>query len=285
MKFDIVIGNPPYNHGIDMDFIAVGYSLSAVCCCMIAPAKWQTSDDRQSIASRTTYGEFRHSFVPHIREIYFFPCCKDVFDILQVDGIAYFVMDKHRHDKVIVHNRSWSVPILNSTMSRSIVHRESLLNAGQVIYEHVFSTGGKHFELPDVRPWYKYTVWLVDQCPGGCFATVVKNKQTLFIGRCTIVSSDDNYEPVSTEIRAFSSNSLDECLSFKSWLQSKFTQFFVAMNQSKVSGNFNADGLRFVPAPPNGLFDHEYTDEELYRHFGLTAAHIAVVESVVKSRD
>ena len=54
MKFDIVIGNPPYNHGIDMDFIAVGYRLSAVCCCMIAPAKWQTSDDRQSIASRTT---------------------------------------------------------------------------------------------------------------------------------------------------------------------------------------------------------------------------------------
>lgn len=284
MRFDIVIGNPPYNHGLDIDFIALGYDISNICCSMIAPAKWQTSDDEQSIASGFSYWAFRNIFVRYIREICFFPCCKDVFDILQVDGIAYFVMNKYTHDKAIVHNKCSNLELLNSTVTRSIAHRESLLNAGQEIYERVFRNMTRHFELPVLHNNDKYTVWLVDQCPGGCFSTVVKNKQTLFIGKCTIVSDDDNYEPVSTEVKAFSSNSLDECVSFKSWLQSKFTQFFVAMNQSKVSGNFNKDGLRFVPAPPNGLFDHVYTDAELYEHFRLTDKQIAVIESVVKSR-
>lgn len=285
MKFDIVIGNPPYNRGIDIDFVALGYSLSSMFCSMITPAKWQTAEVDQRVTSNMAYCEFQTRLVPYIRELCFFPCCKDIFDIFQVDGIVYFVMDKHRHDTAVVHNKCRSLEILNSTATRSIVHRESLLNAGQEIYEYVFSRCGKHFELPNIHYGDKYTVWLVDQCPGGCFSTVVKNKQTLFIGRCTIVSSNGNYEPVSTEIKAFSSNSIDECFSFKSWLQSKFTQFFVAMNQNKVKGNFNPEGLRFVPAPPNGLFDHIYTDEELYKHFGLTDEHIAIIESVVKSRD
>lgn len=39
MKFDVVIGNPPYNRGIDIDFVKLGFDLSKQYTVMITPAK------------------------------------------------------------------------------------------------------------------------------------------------------------------------------------------------------------------------------------------------------
>lgn len=41
MKFDVVIGNPPYNNDLYLDFVQLGYQLSSNYVCMITPAKWQ----------------------------------------------------------------------------------------------------------------------------------------------------------------------------------------------------------------------------------------------------
>ena len=41
MKFDVVIGNPPYNSDLYLDFMQLGYQLSSNYVCMITPAKWQ----------------------------------------------------------------------------------------------------------------------------------------------------------------------------------------------------------------------------------------------------
>ena len=53
MKFDIVIGNPPYNKGMDLDFVDLGYKISNKYTVMITPAKWQTTaDDYSGCASK-----------------------------------------------------------------------------------------------------------------------------------------------------------------------------------------------------------------------------------------
>ena len=39
MKFDVVIGNPPYNKGMDLDFVDLGYKISNKYTVMITPAK------------------------------------------------------------------------------------------------------------------------------------------------------------------------------------------------------------------------------------------------------
>ena len=41
VKFDVVIGNPPYNNDIYLDFVQVGHKLSNKYSCWITPAKWQ----------------------------------------------------------------------------------------------------------------------------------------------------------------------------------------------------------------------------------------------------
>ena len=77
----------------------------------------------------------------------------------------------------------------------------------------------------------------------------------------------------------------EECEYFVSWLNTKFTRFFVAINISKLTGIICDDCFRFVPDP--GPFDHIFTDDELYRKFGLRPAHedyIKVIESVIRER-
>ena len=57
MNFDVVVGNPPYNRGMDLDFVRGGWNLSNRWVSMITPAKWKTADANQNIASETvTYG-------------------------------------------------------------------------------------------------------------------------------------------------------------------------------------------------------------------------------------
>ena len=74
MRFNVVISNPPYNRGIDIDFVNLGYDLSTDYCVMITPAKWQTAEANQKIASKMSYGMFRGKIVPHMSKIDFVKC-------------------------------------------------------------------------------------------------------------------------------------------------------------------------------------------------------------------
>lgn len=66
-KFDVVIGNPPYNKGMDLDFVDLGYKISNKYTVMITPAKWQTAEANQKVSSKNiNYGQFRQMYVPHM---------------------------------------------------------------------------------------------------------------------------------------------------------------------------------------------------------------------------
>lgn len=88
------------------------------------------------------------------------------------------------------------------------------------------------------------------------------------------------------------SDKLSECESFKSYINCKFTRFFVLINISKVTVA-NDNTFRFVPSPMildergnrvSGKFDHIYTDEELYKTWNLPKKYIDVIEAVIKER-
>lgn len=81
MNFDVVIGNPPYNKGMDLDFVDLGYKISDKYTVMITPAKWQTGISDSSLDSETiNYEEFRKRLVPKMSYVKFYPNSKDVFD-------------------------------------------------------------------------------------------------------------------------------------------------------------------------------------------------------------
>lgn len=89
--------------------------------------------------------------------------------------------------------------------------------------------------------------------------------------------------PSGASVNIFTSDSIDECEFFVSWLDTKFTRFFALINISSVT-IMNANSFRFVPAPPSGKFDHIYTDKELYDAFNLPQKYRDVIEAVIKER-
>lgn len=292
MKFNVVIGNPPYNKGMDLDFVNLGFDLCTDYCVMITPAKWQTAaDDYKGCASKTIdYKGFREKLVPHMSKVVFYPDSQELFDVGQVDGIVYFVLNKQEtYTECEVVNKCKLQKYFNSVEMRSIQNRESLHNIGNEIINYL---GGYKKWKFNITAGKKYEVWTNNQYGMGGGTRNIKTPRifnndgsTPAIQVSRIVDKSKNEKvPSGASQCTFSSDNRAECESFVSWLNTKFTRFFVAINISKLGPILTDDCFRFVPAPPSGKFDHIYTDEELYKAFNLPQKYIDVIEAVIKER-
>ena len=96
MKFDVVVGNPPYNNDIYLDFVTLGHRLSTQYTLMITPAKWQAKTDGKPAGSKSPDKnvEFRTNIVPFMSKIVYYRDTHDIFDIGEPDGISYFLLNK-----------------------------------------------------------------------------------------------------------------------------------------------------------------------------------------------
>ena len=138
----------------------------------------------------------------------------------------------------------------------------------------------------------RYQVWTNDQLSkgGGARGGVgllnnLGNTQCVGLSRILDkMDSDYELDKPGASSCSFSSDNRAECESFVSWLNTRFTRFFVAINISKLGSIITDYCFRFVPAPPSGKFDHIYTDEELYKAFNLPQKYIDVIEAVIKER-
>ena len=94
MKFDVVIGNPPYNNDMYLDFVTLAHQLSSKYTCMITPAKWQAKTDGKPAGSKTPdkNEQFRKNIVPYMSDIVYYFSSHDVFDIGEWGGISYFLL-------------------------------------------------------------------------------------------------------------------------------------------------------------------------------------------------
>ena len=285
MKFDVVIGNPPYNKGMDLDFVKLGFDLCEKYCVMITPAKWQTAaDDYSGCASKTIdYKGFREQLVPHMSKVVFYCNAQDVFNIGQVDGITYYIIDKNNTYKNIdIDNKCYRQHALESSDNRSIINRESLHNIGNDIVQYL----GKYTRYKFSAQFDKqYQVWINTKVALGASPSMLSSDGKLqYIGLCKLIDTKIETKPLTESNLYFSSDKKAECESFVSWLNTKFTRFFAFINVSKLNGILNDDSFRFVPAHPSGKFDHTYTDEELYKEFNLPQKYIDVIEAVIKER-
>ena len=104
MKFDVIIGNPPYQLGngggagdsavpIYHNFVRVAMSLDPKYISMITPSKWMRAGSMKSFRNEMISDNKISHIVDYINE-------KDVFPSLQVDGgISYFLIDKAHEGK------------------------------------------------------------------------------------------------------------------------------------------------------------------------------------------
>ena len=233
-------------------------------------------------------------------KIVYYPDCIDVFGISDLSGICYYLIDDKPHDIKYIVNHSELQSLINSTENRQFTNADTLWNVGQSIVNKVRKVSDTQYELHDVSEsqFRKCTININKQSPtelshvwdwenscikkecighGGCIFD--KNGATALFGRMKLLRYGECGS--GTSINLFTSDNIDECKSFASWLYSKFVRFLVIISLCGTS-IMNEETWRFVPDP--GKFDHEFTDEELYNKYGLTQDEISIVESVIKER-
>lgn len=303
MKFDVVIGNPPYNNGMDLDFVDLGFKMCTQFCAMIVPGKWQTSDN-QRISSKMHYDDFRRSLVPHMKLVHYYPDCLDVFGIQEPSGVTYYLLDKARTYEgcCTVKNSCKLQSCIDSTEVRDITHGQSLWNIGNEIVNYIGSCN--HYDIVPVVQRKAYTLNANTQINVSTTASqawdfkrkgikpeYIGNGGVLFnlagniglIGKMRILKSDE-VSSSKTSANIFTSDIEDECKSFKSWINTKFVRFFVLINIGSTTV-ISDTSFKLVPAPPSGKFDHIYTDEELYKSFNIPQKYIDIIEAVIRERE
>ena len=297
MNFNVVIGNPPYNRGGDIDFVNLSYKIQTDFVVMITPAKWQTADDSKgNYKSKMTYSQFRKKLVPHMREVVYYPNSLDVFEkVYQIDGISYFIIEKsNTFGTVKITNRCKSNSLLNQTVERQI-RDNSLLNIYADIGSFVQQQYGyATFKISQVKCCCKgrYQLWCNTQMPGN--QLVQGDGRALGIGLMTIIDTAKEKIGRDSDIEMiYAQDNVHSVVYVKQFLRSKFTRFWLVQNVQKLNNILVDHYFRFVPSPMvldeqgnrvTGKFDHIYTDEELYKTWNLPQKYIDVIEAVIKER-
>lgn len=294
MKINTIVGNPPYNSDSYIDFVIQAHEIAEDYVCMITPAKWQAKAGRKN-------EEFREKIVPYISDIVYYPDCLDIFGIQDASGISYYLIKNVKQDKCRVTNKCVLQSKLNSTEIRDITHEQTLWNIGNQVVEKLKLSGATTYDFSSVSERKTYTVnvnkqlnistgssgvwdWenscIKDEYIGHGGVLFNQNGNLNVIGKVTLITptSDDSS---GTSIDLFTSDNLDECKSFYSWINTKFVRFLILINIGSLT-MMNERGWRFVPDP--GEFNHIFTDEELYKKYSLTEKEIDIIESVIKSR-
>ena len=295
VTFDVVIGNPPYNDDIYLDFVQLGHNIAKECSSWVTPAKFQAKDDAKN-------QNFCKEIVPHISEIVYYPDCLDIFAIQDAGGIAYYLVDNNKYSICKITNISAMKPIINSVEHRNLTNDQTLWNCGNTIVEKIRNSEGfKPYIFEEVTTKKAYTVNVNKQLnvatgTSGCYDWKNGCINQSWIGKGGVIFAEQgtNIIPApklitankdnssGTSINIFTSNNKNEIDSFCSWINTKLIRFLIMINIGSLT-MMNERGWRFVPDP--GSFNHTFTDEELYTRYGITPEEIKIINSLIKERE
>lgn len=320
MKFDVIIGNPPYQldtagYGRQAKpiyhlFVQQAKKLCPRFLCMIIPSRWFTGG--------MGLDEFRNEMLHDntICEIHDFPDATDVFPGVQIKGgICYFKWDRDHHGNCKVFN------YLNGS---TVVSARPLLEPGAVTFVRY---NGAIPILQKLRKFQESSIrdLVSTQKPFG-FPSNYSGKAVSFDGAVKLYqnggvgyvkrsdvktgvevldvwkvfvprfgSGSDSFphpilgrpfvgEPSSacTETYLYIGPFSDRktAKNVISYLQTRFLRFLVMLN--KPTQNALRQVYHFVPMQD---FSKPWTDEELYQKYGLTAEEIAFIEKMVRPMD
>ena len=302
MKFNAVVGNPPYTDYIDLDFVNVACKVTDKYVAMIHPAKWYTAEPGTQTASEISVEKFRNSILPHMKYICFYTNCSDIFKIAELSGITWYIADMSKeYDTTEVENRATNQKLIDSVENRKLEEYDgTLYNLGEAVLKEVrYKLGDcyKQFKPVYVDMSNKYAVVCSNSMANErgvygeyqAYGIISYKTGEMSILRQphtnNLVNGYTDEALTNADTIAFTSNNLDECLAYCSFIMSKPVRFLIALNVGKRSPVFTDWVWKFVPEPPQNKFDHLFTDEELYKYFGISDENASKISKIIKTRE
>ncbi len=323
MKFDVIIGNPPYQLevGINKDnysiplynlFVEQAKAILPRYIVMIIPSRW--------FAGGRGLNDFRNNMLHdnRLRFIYDYPEAIDCFPGTQIKGgVCYFLWDRDNKGlcKVTTNlNGKESQPVERELLEKgfdtfirynesiSILHK--IINNTDQFMENlvssqtpfgfvtsykgkeksskntikIYSSGGvcKYVSFTDIKKNAhlvdEYKVYIPKAGSGSDkFPHTILGKP--FIGKPGTICNQTYLVigPFMTE---------EECHNLITYISTKFFRFMVMLKKN------TQDAMRGVyKFVPQQNFDEEWTDEKLYKKYGLTDDEIAYIEKMIRPMD
>lgn len=307
MKFDVVVGNPPYNNDMYLDFVMKGHELAKSYDLWITPAKFiGMGGDKNK--------DFRNLFKSCVSVVKYFAKATDIFDIQLDGGICYYLMNKCNNGEIILNGKaidsenliSFDIGLLrilnkvnrglNSSYNKTVfevcksyfcskqpteIEEESGSGYYLVNDRNNFEINSNFIKHKDEFNNYKVFCVKVNDTP---LAHILKPNEVY--GRAAVLLGYGD---------------LQYCESIKSFFETRTIWYLVYFSGC---ANINTESFRFVPDP--GSFDKIYEDKpldgyipdengeyidsdgnkhcSLYVKYKLTDEEINIIESVIRER-
>lgn len=318
MKFDVIVGNPPYQlsdggHGtsakpIFHEFVNQAKRLNPRFLTMIIPARWFSGGKGMN--------DFRAEMLndKRLREIHDCPDASDWFPGVQIKGgVCYFLWDRDNQGLCEVNTYSggekvsqMTRPLLEDGCETFIRYNEaiSILHKVKAIKEPsyrkmvssrkpfglattfkgktksfpnavtLYQNGGTAYvsqgDIPQGWPLLKKYKVLIPPLGSGSdsFPHPILGKP-IVVGKHTACTE--------TYLVAGAFDSIQECKNLASYLSTKFLRFLVLLN--KPTQHATSKVYTFVPMQD---FKRSWTDEDLYKKYGLSSEEIAFIDSMIR---
>jgi site-specific DNA-methyltransferase (adenine-specific) len=298
MKFDIIVGNPPYQEdavgGTKLTkplyhrFIEKSIELSKQYVCLITPSRW--------FVGGTGLDKFRlmMQYRTDIKKIIHTDDAKKYFKGVSIaGGVSYCLIDKEYNGPCFINGvenklNKYDI-IIKNTENYSIIDKIKEIEKIDILYKsRLFGiwTNDKRLhdkeEPNDIRCHVSRTKGFIKYIN----KDEVRNKSDLNKYKCGVQSVGTdcgldniiiiNSNEVCTEsYLTFSFDSYIECVNFKNYLNTNFVKFLI--KERKNTHIVSSVNFKFVPLLD---FTEEWADEKLYKKFGLTEEEIKIVEGI-----
>lgn len=319
MQFDVIIGNPPYQLGSDggtrdvpiyQHFVEQAKKLEPRFLSMVIPSRWMASGLGLSEFRQTMLGDRR------MRELVDYPAAADVFPGVEVKaGVCYFLWDaEHNGDCNVTTIRGGETigPIARnlgeydvfvrdsqamSILRKVLKHGEPSINTilardkefGWTSNFDGFHSRQKTGDLP------LYYIRKMKRDVGYIARNAVTKSEHLIDTWKVLVpkaynGGDGIPHPILGKSQIAPSPSVctqsflffyvgsgDEAKSIQSYYATRFFRFLVSLR--KITQDATHTAYTWVPMQ---TWNREWTDEALYKKYGLTEEEIGYIESMIR---
>jgi len=323
MKFDVIVGNPPYQLGSDggtrdmpiyNKFVEQAKKLNPKYMVMIIPSRW--------MASGLGLAEFRKIMLEdkRIKKLIDFPVANEVFTGVEIKGgVCYFLWDRDYIGKCEVTNiRGEEVygPIERELNDYDVFVRDG--RAGEILNKILSFKEKSITEILSVDKEFgwtsNFTGFNLKEKEGdiplhyilkgkreigwSALKNIVKSEQLInkwkllvpkagsdggkkipdsVLGKPLVASSPS----VCTQsFLFFFCDSKEEANSIESYYRTRFFRFLVSLR--KITQDATKSTYTWVPMQ---LWNEAWTDEKLYKKYGLTEEEISFIESMIRPMD
>ena len=319
MKFDVIIGNPPYqlssnSSGIQATpiydkFVQQSKKLNPLYLTLIIPSRW--------FSGGMGLNSFRDEMLNdmRIRRLVDYPKSRECFEGVDIaGGVCYFLWDRKNigdclltsicKGKILSKKRKLNEfdIFIRDNIGIEIIHKvPHLANLSSMVFP--ISPFGIDTKVRGTETKFDNCIKLISS--SGCSfiskERVIKNKECInkykvIIGQLNpdrggVNNSSDGKMNVTTKINLLHPNEVHtatylllgtfstekEALNYISYIKTMFVRYLLSLTLSSM--HITRDSFRFIPQQN---FNEPWTDEKLYKKYGLTQEEIDFIESMVR---